>query len=218
MGYFFSETHSKNLTKEEFAEYERQAIAGLIDALKGWAARALDSVPTEAREWFKVPDMKPPDWYDTAHSHLLLGELHRVFCTIPTSFPAWIPFTEEQEQAREVLMSIGRAVRATRGLDPEKALKLLGAGIGVGHCVTRAHVKPFEPLAESGEKVKMGGKAGNIKAYGTTGQKQQRWDSYRTAVIAKRESSPHLSLTEARRRVAKELGVSYNTICTYSKM
>ncbi|MCB1719504.1 MAG: hypothetical protein KDK05_30575, partial [Candidatus Competibacteraceae bacterium] len=66
MGIFFNETRSKKLTEEEFAEHERQATIRLIDSLKSWAAHALDIVPAEVRDWFKVPDMQPPDWYDTA--------------------------------------------------------------------------------------------------------------------------------------------------------
>lgn len=217
MSLFFDEIHNA-ATAEEAVEFEQQALIRLIDVLKGWATHALNTVPPEARDWFEVPDMQPSEWYDTEHPHLILGEIHRLFFRIPTAWPARITFTEEQAHAREVLLSIGRAVRATQGLDPEKALRLLAAGVNVGHRVTYAHVKPFEPVAESGTKVTIGGKAGNIKAYGTAEQKQQRWDSYRAAVIEKRKSNPRLSLTEARRKVAKELGVSYNTICKYSKM
>lgn len=201
-----------DLSEEDAKEYERQAGIRLLSFLKGVTNRAIHILPSEWRAWANFPDLTAPDWYDPTFPHLVLNEVLRIFGDAPKSIPNWIEMNAEQKEAAEILLQISKAAQLLRGIEPEKALRLLDAGIAVGHEITKAHIAPWEPIAETGKKNRDGARKGNETTYGTEEEKQKRWEGFRNALREKLAKNPSFSLTEARKQVAKDFGVSFSTI------
>lgn len=66
--------------------------------------------------------------------------------------------------------------------------------------------------ADSGERVLTGASRGHVKTHGSAKDKNERWNNYKNLLEEKMANNPHLNVTEARRRVANEVGVSLKTI------
>jgi hypothetical protein len=147
MSLFFDTVNHGEMSDEELGEFERQAGIRLLEYMRGIAKKADSILSPEAKSWFKVDLSPPADWFDPEYPHLVLGEIHRMFCKLPEYYPAWMSFTDEEMEAVAVLLALRKAVRATRGIDPQKALQLLNSGVVLGHTVTKAHVMPREESA-----------------------------------------------------------------------
>jgi hypothetical protein len=63
-----------------------------------------------------------------------------------------------------------------------------------------------------GAKVHQAARDGNTAVYGTAEEKQERREQTKRALAGLQSRNPALSLTDARRKVAKELGISYSTV------
>ncbi|MGM0984863.1 MAG: hypothetical protein ACQEXG_15810 [Pseudomonadota bacterium] len=197
---------------DEAASYEADAGRRLLDYLKAVASHALAHLPPDARDWLKVPSMEPPAWHDPDEPAHLLNEAHRLFMALPAALPRRWNLDEEQARAAAVLVAIGAAVRATRGLAPAPALRLLDASLLLGVTVTRAHVEPWEPDAMRGVGTLNSAKEGHALVHGTDEEKAKRWAELQAALDDKMARRPSLSLTEARRQVADEMGASESTM------
>lgn len=211
MSLFFNDQRQA-VTPDEAARYEADAGRRLLDYLKAVATHALAHLPPDACDWLKLPSMEAPAWHDPAEPAHLLNEAHRLFMALPAALPAWWNLDDEQARAAAVLVAIGAAVRASRGLPPAPALRLLDASLLLGVTVTRAHVEPWEADTLRGVKVLDGTKAAHEAVHGTAEEKAKRWASYQEALNAKMASNKSLGVTEARRQVARQFGVDESTI------
>lgn len=195
---------------ERFASPEETGRR-LVVALRAWLGRALEELPPAVRPWYRI-ELEPPVWLDPGHPPMALNECRRLVLGIPPARPGDFSPTPEQERALAVLHGARAAVHAVEGIQAARALVVLDRAIGLGVNLARAHVEPWEPCAATGQKVQQAAREGHESTHGTPEEKAERWAEYQRAVDAILERAPHLSLTDARNRAARELKVSYSTI------
>lgn len=75
-----------------------------------------------------------------------------------------------------------------------------------------ASLQITQPHAERGHKILRAASSGHESVHGTRDAKQKRWDELRRALAEKMQRNPALSLTEARKQIASDHGVSYSTM------
>lgn len=180
-------------------------------ALRAWLVRAIETLPPEARALYRI-DPEPPEWFDPAHPHLVVGECERLVSGIPDASPGWIEWTPDQARAVGVLHAAREAVKVARGVPAPQALLILERSIDLGIQAARAHVEPWEASAATGHKVKRAAREGHRETHGTPEQRAKRHAELQRLLEEIRRRSPALSLTEARRRTAKTAGVSFSTV------
>ncbi|MCB1719666.1 MAG: hypothetical protein KDK05_31405, partial [Candidatus Competibacteraceae bacterium] len=86
MSLFFDST-TLDLSDEEAEEFERQAGIRLLEFLKGVANKAINTLPSEWRDWANFPELAAPDWCDPTYPHLAQNEILRVFGNAPKAIP-----------------------------------------------------------------------------------------------------------------------------------
>jgi len=139
------------MTKAEFEQYKIEQPLRLLELLRRVAQQANSALPSEARDYMKLPDPQPPEWFDPANPHLIIGELQRLFYHIPEHRPGWIELNEEQDAAIDMLIAIGVTVRSTQDIDHLLALRLIDTSLYLGHLLAVAHSMQWESAAEEGE-------------------------------------------------------------------
>ncbi len=212
-GLFWRGKPPRPVSATEAARFSSPEETGrrLLVALRAWLGRALEELPPEVRAWYRI-ELEPPAWLDPGRPAMALNECRRLVLGIPAARPGTFRPTPEQERALAVLHGIRAAVHSVEGIRAAQALVVLDRAIGLGVNLARAHAEPWEPCAATGEKVQRAARDGHASTHGTPEEKAERWAEYQSAVGAILERAPHLSLTDARRRAAREMGVSYNTI------
>jgi hypothetical protein len=145
MSDLFWNTKTRSVTKAEAERLASPEETGrrLVVALRAWLGRALEELPPEARDWYRV-DLDPPEWLDPGYPHLAVGECSRLVHGIPDAAPGWIDWTPEQARAVAVLHAARAAVKATERLPAPEALLLLEKALNLGHALARAHIRPWE--------------------------------------------------------------------------
>lgn len=212
-GLFWRGRAPRRVTATEAARFRSPEETGrrLVVALRAWLGRALAELPAEVRAWYRI-ELDPPEWLDPGRPAMALNECRRLVLGIPAARPGAFRPTPEQERALAVLHGARAAVHAVEGMRAAQALVVLERAIGLGVNLARAHAEPWEACAATGEKVQRAAREGHASTHGTPEEKAARWAEYQSAVDTILERAPRLSLTDARKRAAREMGVSYNTI------
>lgn len=220
MSLFFETSPPRTIPAEDLAEWEaaweREAGLRLLDYLSGITKKALSLLSKEARDWFRVDLSDPPNWFDSTQPHLVAHELHRRFGNMPTARAEWIDYGEDTSEALEVLFTVGSAVRSIRGVKQEQAahfLRVLDAGIRLGHTTTKAHVLPWEPLAKTGKKTTEGASLG--------GKTRDKWKSrseeMQGAVDKIHDEDPDRSYEHIKRLANRRHGFPLSALKRYTK-
>lgn len=121
-----------------------------------------------------------------------------------------------EDFARRMQADIGRVrLEISKGNAARAAHVALLLGITMEACRVKGI---WEPHALRGEKSVKAGRHGHEAVHGTEEEKQARWSRYQSDLIdILQKPNNHLSLTDARKKVAKEHGVSYGTVLRHTK-
>lgn len=124
--------------------------------------------------------------------------------------PPGKPEPTEAERDHQSLLSEGFHLKSLLGSDEAREAAFVGFQLGT--ISERIAVRPLEPHVVRGLKTLNSSKKAHIKTHGTPEEKQARWIEYRQKLDEYRVRNPSVSFTEAQRRIAKQLGISFNTI------
>lgn len=105
------------------------------------------------------------------------------------------------------------AGRLRKSAEDGKGLEAGRCGVYMGQLWAEAALKfRWEEHALRGKKVIEGSRKAHVHAHGNGDDKQQEWAKYQADLNAVLNKNPHQSLTNARRLVAKNHSVCYDTV------
>lgn len=199
----FWRTTTIEKSKEEFEDWRSPEQTGLrlVESATAWLARALEQLPAECRDWFRI-DFERPRWIEPAIPEQALHELQRLTIKMPDALPDWWGLDREQQRAAEVLMAIREAVHATHGMDAPRALVLIELTTDIGFRLAQAHIEPWEEVAATGKIWRDGGDKGRESRAKEAQERYARWQAMAEEEWRKR---PHWSIRRAAQKVAKRL-------------
>ena len=110
---------TQSVTKAEAERFTSPEETGrrLVINLHAWLSHALDELPTEAREWYRI-ELEPPEWLDPGHPNLALNECRRLVNGIPQHRAGWHACSEDD--AKRILEAGKSRIAKAGGVDPDK--------------------------------------------------------------------------------------------------
>jgi len=138
-------------TEEEAEWYSSPEATGarLVEFISGICESAWQQLSDELKEKVGGLSLKKPDWLDSTVPDMALNELHRIAYQLPRYMPDKRMVLTESETFSFMILVQTRDVIEVAGKikNPENALLLIEASIGLGLKLAEATVAPFEPHA-----------------------------------------------------------------------